>query len=255
MKLPVVAGWIERRVLLNYRVDAEVLAAMLPAPFRPKLVRGSGVAGICLIRLRQVRPRPLPALVGLASENAAHRIAVEWDGPDGVCEGVYVARRDTSSPFNVLTGGRLFPGLQRRARFQVREWPEGLSLSVNSRDGRTRIAVRGSLGQSLPPTSLFASLGEASEFFRHGSLGYSSTSRPGSFDGMELRATGWRVEPLNVDVVESSYFDDRSRFPAESIAFDSALLMRSIPHEWRARERLTARQAVPQLSHTYSVRQ
>jgi hypothetical protein len=250
MRLPVVAGWIERRVLLNYQVDADVLARLLPPPFRPQLVRGRGVAGICLIRLRQVRPRPLPAMIGLGSENAAHRVAVEWDSPEGVCQGVYVARRDTSSPFNVLTGGRLFPGLQRRARFQVREGPDGISLAVNSRDGRTRIAVRASLGQSLPATSVFGSLGEASEFFRHGSLGYSSTGRPGSFDGMELRATGWRVEPLAVDSVESSYFDDPARFPPGSIAFDSGLLMRSVPHEWRARERLTAQKAVPRLSTT-----
>jgi hypothetical protein len=249
MKLPVVAGWIERRVLLNYQVEPEVLTALLPAPFRPKLMRGKGVAGICLIRLRQVRPRPLPAVIGLASENAAHRVAVEWDGPDGTCEGVFVARRDTSSPFNVFSGGRLFPGFQRRARFQVREWGDGLSLSVSSRDG-PRIAVRASVAQALPPTSLFTSLGEASEFFRHGSLGYSSTGRPGSFDGMELRATGWRVEPLAVDLVESSYFDDPSRFPEGSIAFDSALLMRSVPHEWRARGRLIARQPLPQLSAT-----
>ena len=64
---------------------------------------------------------------------------------------------------------------------------------------------------------------------------------------MELRATGWRVEPLAVDLVESSYFDDPTRFPAGSIAFDSGLLMRSVPHEWRARGRLIARQRHPVL--------
>jgi hypothetical protein len=247
MRLPVVAGWIERRVLLNYRVDANVLAELLPAPFRPKLVRDQGIAGICLIRLRQVRPRPLPALVGIASENAAHRIAVEWDGPDGVHQGVYVARRDTSNPFNVFAGGRFFPGIHRPARFQVREWAEGLSLSVASRDGSTRIAVRGTIAAAMPMGSVFGSLGEASEFFRSGSVGYSPSSN-GSFDGMELRTTGWRVEPLAVDLVESSYFDDRSRFPEGSIAFDHALLMRSVPHEWRAKDPIAARQAVPRLS-------
>jgi hypothetical protein len=34
--------------------------------------------------------------------------------------------------------------------------------------------------------------------------------------------------------MESSFFDDRNRFPAGSIEFDSALLMRGIKHEWRA---------------------
>ncbi len=76
--VPVVQGVIARRLLVNFRVRPEVLAALLPGPFRPKLVHGFGMAGICLIRLEQVRPRGLPAFVGLSSENAAHRIAVEW---------------------------------------------------------------------------------------------------------------------------------------------------------------------------------
>lgn len=34
--------------------------------------------------LGQVRPTWAPRPLGLGSENAAHRIAVEWDGPDGL---------------------------------------------------------------------------------------------------------------------------------------------------------------------------
>lgn len=37
MRIPVVRGVIERRILVNYRVDPEVLAPLLPSPFRPKL--------------------------------------------------------------------------------------------------------------------------------------------------------------------------------------------------------------------------
>ena len=79
MKMPAVEGIIERRLLVNYRVAPGALAGILPAPFRPKLVGGYAIAGICLIRLASVRPRGLPAGLGLRSENAAHRIAVEWD--------------------------------------------------------------------------------------------------------------------------------------------------------------------------------
>ena len=238
---PVVAGWIDRRVLVNYRVAPDALAELLPAPFRPKLMRGHAIAGICLIRLREVRPRGLPALMGVASENAAHRVAVEWDGDDGVCEGVYVPRRDTSSGLNVLAGGRLFPGVHRRARFDVREWDRGLSVSVRSRDGETRIAVRGQVACALAPGSVFASLWEASDFFQQGGLGYSPRRDLGGFEGMELRTQGWSVEPLEMDVVESSFFDDRARFPEGSVAFDCALLMRSTAHEWHARPQLATR--------------
>jgi hypothetical protein len=121
MRIPVIRGVIDRRILVNFRVDSVVLAAQLPDLFRPQRVHGCGIAGVCLIRLKHIRPTFLPRLVGIASENAAHRIAVEWNTADGVRAGVYVPRRDTSSRLNALAGGRLFPGVHNLARFDVNE--------------------------------------------------------------------------------------------------------------------------------------
>src|SRR5215469_6808390 len=89
-QLPAVAGTIERRMLVNFRCRPDALARILPTPFRPKLVNGWGMAGICLIRLGGVRPIFLPPIAGLKSENAAHRIAVEWDEGGANREGVYI---------------------------------------------------------------------------------------------------------------------------------------------------------------------
>jgi hypothetical protein len=47
MQIPVIRGVIDRRILVNFRVDPDVLARFLPAPFRPKLVNGAGMAGVC----------------------------------------------------------------------------------------------------------------------------------------------------------------------------------------------------------------
>src|SRR5882672_7055527 len=104
MRIPVIRGIIDRRILVNYHVDPHVLAPLLPAPFRPKLVHGFGMVGICLIRLRDIRPTFLPRWLGINSENAAHRTAVEWDEGEGgsVREGVYIRRRDTNSRLNAL---------------------------------------------------------------------------------------------------------------------------------------------------------
>jgi len=38
MQIPVIRGLIDRRILVNYRVDPDVLARFLPPPFRPLLV-------------------------------------------------------------------------------------------------------------------------------------------------------------------------------------------------------------------------
>src|SRR5437764_1059998 len=186
MQIPIIRGVIDRRILVNFRVNPEVLARYLPAPFRPKLINGTGMAGVCLIRLKNIRPRFLPSIMGIGSENAAHRIAVEWDHDGEMKEGVFIPRRDTSSWINTLAGGRLFPGTHHHAVFQVREHDDRYRIELSSDDRRTHLLVEGHATQELPPTSVFGSIKEASDFFERGSLGYSVTAKSDQFDGLEL---------------------------------------------------------------------
>ncbi|PWT78414.1 MAG: hypothetical protein C5B60_01175 [Chloroflexi bacterium] len=236
MYIPTLEGTIDRRLLVNYRVDPIVLQKLLPAPFRPKLIHGMGIAGICLIRLKQVHPRALPIAFGFTSENAAHRIAVEWDEKGAYREGVYIPRRDTSSRFNALIGGRLFPGVHQHARFEVTEADGSFSVHLVSDDRETRVTVEAQLASQLPEHSIFASLEEASAFFEHGVLGYSVTNQLGKLDSLELRCQNWKVEPLHMTTVRSSFFEDRNRFPSGSTELDCGLLMRGVRHEWYVRE-------------------
>jgi hypothetical protein len=238
MRIPIVRGLIDRRILVNYHVDPHVLAPLLPAPFRPKVVQGAGMVGICLIRLKQLRPTFFPAWLGISSENAAHRTAVEWEDRGTVRQGVYIRRRDTSSRLNALAGGRLFPGIHHHARFAVEETAGRYAVALRSDDGVTSMSVRGHRADRLPASSVFRSLEEASAFFQAGSLGYSATADPSRFQGLELRCLNWQVEPLAVDEVRSSFFEEESLFPKSSIEFDSALLMRGIEHEWHGRSDL-----------------
>ena len=69
MRLPVLKGLIRRRALVNFRVDERVMRQFLPSPFRPKLHDGYSIAGICLIRLEQIRPEWAPRFCGISSEN------------------------------------------------------------------------------------------------------------------------------------------------------------------------------------------
>lgn len=238
MRVPIIQGMIARRLLVNYRIDPDVIAALLPAPFRPKLVCGAAMAGICLIRLQAVRPRGVPALLGITSENAAHRIAVEWEDHGQLREGVYIPRRDTNSRLNTLVGGRLFPGMHHHAHFTTTETDKRISVAFTSDDSSVRVVVAGRPDATLPADSVFGSLAEASTFFERGSLGYSATRDPQRFDGLELRSRQWRVEPFSVEQVETSFFDNRSLFPTGTATFDSALLMRGIPHEWHGHDQL-----------------
>jgi len=238
MRLPVIRGMIQRRILINYRVDPNVLAPLLPPPFRPKLVRGFGMVGICLIRLGDLRPRFLPRWLGISSENAAHRSAVEWDDRGVVRQGVYIRRRDSNSWLNALGGGRLFPGIHHHARFDVDERGDCYDVALRSDDKATSLSVRTRVARQLPNSSIFTSLDEASAFFQAGSLGYSPAPAAGRYQTMELQCREWRVEPLAVELASSSFFDDESLFPRGSIELDCALLMRDLEHEWHGRDDL-----------------
>ena len=238
MRIPIIRGVIDRRILVNYRVDPLVLKNILPSPFRPKLVKGTGMAGVCLIRLKHIRPKFMPSFIGISSENAAHRIAVEWDQDGRKREGVFIPRRDTSSRLNTLVGGKLFPGVHHHATFRVQEQDDRYRLVLDSDDRQTHVLVEGRASADLPHDSIFGSVDDASEFFSKGSLGYSVTAQPGKFDGLELRSFNWKVVPLAIDKVESNFFENRTMFPPGSVQFDCALLMRGIDHEWLGRESL-----------------
>jgi hypothetical protein len=229
---------IDRRILVNYRVEAAVLADLLPPPFRPQCLRGWGMVGICLIRLKQLRPVGWPRWLGIGSENAAHRAAVEWTSGETTRYGVYIRRRDSNSWLNTLAGGRLFPGVHHHARFHVKEGDEHFSVALTSSDGETNLSVQAKRTTKWPATSVFTSLADASEFYRAGSLGYSATSEAARFQGLHLHCDGWRTESLAVEEVQSSYFEDTARFPPGSIEFDNALLMRGIEHAWQSEEDL-----------------
>jgi len=236
MRLPTVHGTIRRRLLINYRVDPSVMTRLLPAPFRPKLHRNSAIAGICLIRLEDIRPRGVPLALGLSSENAAHRVAVVWEDKTGAHEGVYIPRRDTGSLVNHLAGGRVFPGEHHRAAFRVTEDDQRIALHMRSADGQVEVDVVGRTAAQLPATSGFATVSDASAFFERGAVGYSVTASGDRLDGVVLKTDSWQVEPLVVEEAHSSYFDDRTRFPPGSVRFDCGLVMRNVRHEWLAAE-------------------
>lgn len=229
-----IKGVIRRRILLNYVAEPGVVTRFLPEPFRPKLFEGMAVVGVCLIRLEEMRPSWMPVKMGLSSDNAAHRIAVEWTDEHGkVREGVFIPRRDTNSCLNQLAGGRLFPGEYHRAWFDVVDADGVIDFSMKSVDGEVAVEFRAGPADDLPDGSVFRSVDEASRFFEGGCDGFSGRSGSEVVDGMRLCVGDWSVKPLQVEYVRSNSFENRDYFPEGSLRLDHALLMRDVAHEWK----------------------
>ena len=231
MKLPTIHGFIDRRILINFTADPKDVEKIIPVPFRPKIYKGKAIVGICLIRLKNIKPKGLPDFFGISSENGAHRIAVEWDENGQVKEGVFIPRRDTSLRFNVIVGGRLFPGKHHLAKFNVLETNENYHVDFTSSD-KTQISIDATAVKTFDTHSIFETLENVSDFFEKGAVGYSPNGN--KFDGLKLETYNWEVKPLNVSKIESSFFENETLFPKGSVKFDNALLMTHVEHEWHS---------------------
>ena len=231
MRIPTIQGIIDRRILINYTIDPAIIQNILPQPFRPQIYRDKAIVGVCLIRLKHIRPKGLPGFMGLSSENGAHRIAVEWTEKDETKQGVYIPRRDTSSMFNTLAGGRIFPGRHFHARFDVKEGDGNYQVAFKSSDGAF-ISIDAKKSENFNPDSIFQNFENASRFFEGGAVGYSPNSS--KYEGLQLKTFNWKMEPLQVASVQSSFFEDETLFPRGSAQFDNALLMTQIEHEWHS---------------------
>jgi uncharacterized protein YqjF (DUF2071 family) len=222
---------IERRLLVNYRIDPGVLDSLLPDGIRPQIVRGAAVGGVCFLRLSHLRPGALPSWFGLRTENVAHRFAVEWEGDNGVVAGVYVPRRETDSRLAAWSGGRLFPGVYRFAQFEVEEHGGDYRIDAQSADGSAHVAVRARRTDQLTG-SLFEDVADAVEFFRSAPTSLSPNESGSCLEGVTLQCDQWAVEPLVIHEMRSVVFDDAALFPPGTCSLDSALVMHDLDSQF-----------------------
>lgn len=240
---PPLRGIIDRRILVNFRIDPDAIrdAELLPDGFRPRTVDGVAIGGICCIRLADIRPAGLPTGLGLSSENAAHRIGVEWEQDGEWQSGVYIPRRDTDSLLNSFIGSRVF-GRHYQASFEVSEGDQRQSISED--DGRYELTMRSPNGpvmmhvearetDTFPEDSVFEDTHAASAYHQCGSVGYCPSPDESQLQGVELTTDEWQVQPLAVERVSASFFE--TRLPEEALTFDNALLMDGIGHQWDPR--------------------
>lgn len=231
---------VRRRLLVTYRVDPEVARSLIPEPFRPQLIDGSAVAGVCMIGLQSIRPGWVRPRVGFRSENVAHRVAVEWDEGGETRSGVYILERHSSSLLPVLTGGRLFPGVQRRGRVDLDETASRFKVRMTGRG--IRVAVDVEVGGPWTST-LFPSVEAASAFYEQGSVGWSPRRRGAGAEPLQLTSPDWAVEAAHANAVRSSFFE---ALPAGSAVLDSVVAMRDLPFFWTIPAITPERVAQPQ---------
>lgn len=217
-----VSGRIERRVLVGYSFDPEVVAPLLPEGFSPRLVNGRAVVGLCLIKFAGIGPSWLPHQLGLKPESVAHRVGVQWVNAQGEeTQGVYVPEHHTSSFMVNQVGGRFFPGVQQLGEFQVEEHDERVRLWMESEGRKVLVDVKPT---SQWESSLFPSVEEAALFYKP-PKGWSPTLDGSQVEGVEMVTDAWNVEAWMPNQVMTTFFD---QFPDGSYDYDHTIVMRNL---------------------------
>lgn len=232
---PAIRGVMERRILVNYRVDVGTLDAVLPESFRGREVgeSGKGIGGLCFMRLKNARPRFSPKAAGVSAETVTHRISAVRDenGKEAPC--VYVPRRDISSEFGAAIGRSTLSTEINCADFRVWEGEDVSRIRVDCGDEYVGVETHETDDDEIKEGSVFDSLESASEFFCEEGVEYSRSGE--RYDGVEFCPREWGMKPVEVVELQSSFFER-----LEGAELDSAFRMEDIEHEWRPRRSVPA---------------
>ncbi|MHB0957569.1 MAG: hypothetical protein ACYC0X_26110 [Pirellulaceae bacterium] len=223
-------GVVDRRVLILYRVVPEVLSEALPWGVRALEIHGRAVAGIAFARHRMAKSRLLPARL-VSSHTASHFVVVTGSQQSGGRDAALVTRCDCSSRFRLWIGGR---PIYHHARFRVVEERESLELVGDSDDRAMHLSLRAHVVRNLPHGSIFRTPGQAMEFLR-ACAGELDLTLGGAVE-MDTSETGrrLRLQPLKVERLESSIFENLRRGALERVEFDSAYWVRDDEFAWAA---------------------
>src|SRR5437763_16699429 len=103
-----IIGTLDRCWLFVYQTPIEEARALLPRELEPVTHGGCAFWNVVVCHLRQMRPKPLPAFLGVSYWHVAYRFHVRFRPRSGPpVEGLYFVRSDCDSPLMTWAGNLL----------------------------------------------------------------------------------------------------------------------------------------------------
>lgn len=209
-------GTIGRCWLFTYQTPAEEARALVPRELELVTRGGCAFWNIVVCRIRAMRPRPLPALLGMTYWHVAYRLYVRFHPPAGEpIEGIYFARSDCDRPLITALGNLLTDYVFHTAAILVSEKPPHLHLSIRSPDAPAEATLDPTQTPAqLPPHSVFASLEEAAAFLKYKPAGISVDPK-GRVNIVTITrdASAWKSRLIEVVSAEWKFFEGKTVRP------------------------------------------
>lgn len=239
--------WIDA-LSINYRVDPDALATLLPAPLEVEVHKGRGWVQILMSSLRDMRPKGMPALLGTCFYQVSYRAAVQYRVDDGsMRRGGYFVRSETNHPVMRAIGNAL-------AEFKFHAF--GAAEMVMLRDGDRLtagvdpppefpsgklVAVVDTRPRAGPPAlSCWSSLQELHEPLVecYDALGVDGAN--GYLYVLTIDRDPWKARFVAPDQIYSEYFD-QGPLGHGAAELDSVLHLAECRYRWRPLRRVALR--------------
>jgi hypothetical protein len=218
---------------LTYAIPAETLRPLVPPGLELDTAGGYGFVAVALVRTESLRPAGLPAALGQDFFLAGYRIFTTFRAPNGRrLRGLRILRSDANRARMVALGNLLTHYNYHPCTSTVDATDDRIRIAVRTPDHGGDLRVTVDLSKpALPAGSPFRSIREARRFA--GPLPFTFEFEPESHGIIAIQATRahWRPEPVSVDAVELTFFDQpafRGCTPILAAAFHVA----NIDYRW-----------------------
>ena len=226
-------GRLERTWIFNYHTPAEEAARILPPPLEPITHKGCAFWGVVISRVGVMRPKPLPALVGVSYWHIGYRLHARFRDK----EGIWFARSDCDSALMTAAGNWLTDYNFHTATMSRVGVNGSSELLVDSVGGQAWVSLNPHTATRLPPQSAFGSLDEAAAFLKYNPRGI-SRSPDGSVNIVDITRdeSAWRTRrieaphPCYWEFFQDKHVQPEIGFEVEPIAYQ---WNRGQRHEWR----------------------
>lgn len=238
--------WMEA-VSINYAVDPDALAALLPPPLEPELHKGSGWVQILQSSLRDMRPQGAPSLFGVCFYQVSYRAAVRYRTAAGEWRrGGFFVRTETNHPVMRSVGNALtefkFHGFGLADMVMLRDGDRltvGVDPEPPSPDGKL-VGLFNTVPLEAPPAgSAWRSLDELHEPLVECYDALGVDGERGFMYILTIDRDPWNARFARPEEIYSEYFEEGPLGGGAS-RFDSVLHFTECGYRWRPlrRERI-----------------
>ncbi len=219
-----------RCLLVNFAVDPDELARVLPRPVEPDVYNGEAFVSVVVGEMDKMRPVGVPHALGITYNQIVYRAVVRC----GDERGVHFLRSDADS--RVMSA---FGNLMSFFRFNHSE------IAFTHRDGRLDLDVRTTTqpsadiaasytiaapGTTLTETSTFADLDEAKRRLVELFAAFHYTEGNDWIDVVRIKRGEWNVQVVTDERAEYAFMTAGAPFTKARL--DSVFFVGDVPYHW-----------------------